>query len=153
MKNELRISKAIRTHLDEGSERLSFKQQLRLDQARKAALSARLASQTVTTSTTAISSATNQGSALALSSGPGKNAGSKWSNWLGAIIPALVLAIGLYGIERVTLTEEAELLATEDIMLLTDELPPSVYADNGFGVFIKNTRVAESEFMSGLGVQ
>jgi hypothetical protein len=57
-----------------------------------------------------------------------------------------LLAVGLFGISQLNLQVEAAELATEDVLLLTDDLPPAAYADHGFGVFIKNTRIVADDF-------
>ena len=57
--------------------------------------------------------------------------------WLGHLVPVLVLAAGLTGISYWHQTNRAEENADIDTQMLIDELPPSAYADKGFAAWIK----------------
>lgn len=60
-----------------------------------------------------------------------------WWNRIAAAIPLLALALGLITITVVQNDKRANELAEIDAALLTDELPPSAYADPGFTQFLK----------------
>jgi hypothetical protein len=68
--------------------------------------------------------------------------GDKVSVWrvLGSVLPLLVLAVGLIVIQHVQTDNRASELAAVDAALLTDDLPPSAYADPGFVQFLKAGR-------------
>jgi hypothetical protein len=57
---------------------------------------------------------------------------------LAAAIPLMALVFGLITISIVQDNNQASELAEIDSALLTDDLPPSAYADPGFTVFLKN---------------
>jgi hypothetical protein len=48
-----------------------------------------------------------------------------------------VLAVGLFVIDGVQSEQRAQELAEIDAAILTDDLPPSAYADPGFAHFVK----------------
>lgn len=84
----------------------------------------------------AAATAQGRGPALALGGGEG-------GSWWRSIISAAWLAALLVGLAWVhqTQTESISSEITEvDTALLTDELPPSAYADPGFVQFIKSSR-------------
>lgn len=56
---------------------------------------------------------------------------------LAAAIPLVVLAAGLIVINTVQNERRASEVAEVDAALLTDDLPPSAYADPGFAQFVK----------------
>lgn len=59
-----------------------------------------------------------------------------WGQIIGAL--ALVaLVAGLFVIDRVQTEQRAQELAEIDAAILTDDLPPSAYADPGFAHFLK----------------
>lgn len=61
-------------------------------------------------------------------------------NWWGRIaaaLPLLVLVIGLVAITVIQNDKRANEIAEIDAALLTDDLPPSAYADPGFLQFLK----------------
>jgi hypothetical protein len=139
MKNNAKNQRVInvaRFGLDEASERLSYKAIHRLENARKAALRA---AQTQTFIQTAVSSEASGQNALAMNGGP-DDSKSNMPTWLSYLLPLIVLIVGLIGISQYHASMEAEELATQDELILTDDLPPQAYADHGFGVFMKNTR-------------
>jgi len=57
----------------------------------------------------------------------------KWSS----ILPLAALVIGLFAINHFQSDMRAKELADIDSALLTDDLPPAAYADQGFGQFLK----------------
>jgi ATP-dependent Zn protease len=135
--NDRKLAKFITEHLDESANKLSYKAQHRLEVARKTAV--KEAFSTAAQSARASSIQSNSSATLTLSNIGEQMPGGRFNlilNWL----PLLVLVIGLFFGMQNNIEAESEALASEDVMLLTDELPPEAYADHGFGVFIKNTR-------------
>ena len=63
---------------------------------------------------------------------------SIWSR-IGAVLPILVLAAGLFVIHSIQNERRANEVAEVDAALLTDALPPSAYADPGFIQFLKQS--------------
>lgn len=59
---------------------------------------------------------------------------------IAAALPLLALAAGLVTIEVVQNERRASEVAEVDAALLTDDLPPSAYADPGFVQFLKSGR-------------
>lgn len=64
--------------------------------------------------------------------------GVSWWNRIGSVLPLLALAAGLVAIHVVQNERRANELAEVDAALLTDDLPPSAYADPGFAQFLKS---------------
>ena len=64
---------------------------------------------------------------------------SLWQR-LAAVLPLLALAAGLIVISVVQTERRASEVAEVDAALLTDDLPPSAYADPGFVQFLKSAR-------------
>ena len=129
MKNETDFAFRIRQALNEGAERMDYKTQLRLDQARKAALARYDANQGA-----ARASATE----LVLID----SAGGMWS-WMqrvGLIAPLLVMVIGFAGIYQWREAQRISYLADIDFAVLLDDGPLEAYADQGFGAFIEQER-------------
>jgi len=62
---------------------------------------------------------------------------SLWSR-IGAAIPLVALVLGLVLIHTVQNELRASEVAEVDAALLTDDLPPSAYADPGFAQFLKS---------------
>lgn len=58
-------------------------------------------------------------------------------NKLGMMIPLLALIVGLIVITQLQNDYRAKEIADVDAALLIDDLPPSAYADQGFGQFLK----------------
>ena len=73
---------------------------------------------------------------MALSTGSG-SVRSPGSDWLAQLVPVLVVAAALLGISYWHQSNRAEENADIDTQMLVDELPPSAYADKGFGAWIK----------------
>jgi hypothetical protein len=65
----------------------------------------------------------------------GESDGSLWSR-LGAVIPLLVLVVGLLTIAVVQEQRRTNEIADVDVELLVDELPPAAYTDPGFVHFL-----------------
>ena len=77
------------------------------------------------------------GPAAALSLG---NRGFGFWQQVGSVLPLLVLVGGLVVIHSVMDDRRASEVAEVDAALLTDDLPPSAYADPGFVQFVKSGR-------------
>jgi hypothetical protein len=85
---------------------------------------------------TAPSMVSTGGGTAAFTSGRGGNLGP-W-RFVGSLLPLLALIAGLVVINVVTNEERAKELADIDAAILTDDLPPSAYADPGFVQFLKS---------------
>lgn len=77
------------------------------------------------------------GGAAALTFGDGDQ--SLW-NRIASVLPLIVLAAGLILIHAIENDRRASEVAEVDAALLTDDLPPSAYADPGFVQFLKAAR-------------
>jgi hypothetical protein len=66
--------------------------------------------------------------------------GQSWWNRIASALPLIVLAGGLVLIHSVQNERRASEVAEVDAALLTDDLPPSAYADPGFVQFLKSSR-------------
>ena len=64
--------------------------------------------------------------------------GVSWWNRVASALPLLVLAAGLVAIHVVENDQRASEVAEVDAAILTDDLPPSAYADPGFTQFLKS---------------
>ena len=62
--------------------------------------------------------------------------GSRWQFGL-ALLPLLLLALGLVAVGRSTSTQQARVAAEIDARLLSDTLPPEAYVDPGFAEFLR----------------
>jgi hypothetical protein len=71
-------------------------------------------------------------STLALGGGP------SWQWRLASLLPAVALVIGLVTIQMQTDKDTLFAAAEVDSALLTDDLPPSAYADTGFAEFLRS---------------
>jgi hypothetical protein len=63
-----------------------------------------------------------------------------WRQVINFAFPALVVAVALYAIGNTRDAREVDATAAIDEAVLLDELPISAYTDNGYGVFLKNSR-------------
>ncbi len=131
--NELETALLIRRALDRGAERLPYATIHRLEAARNLALS-RMGQPLASGQLSQLSF--GGGANLALASGGGK------FGWLsmcaGAVAPLVLVAAGLFATSQWSDGRRADEVAEVDAAMLTDDLPISLYADRGFGVFIKN---------------
>jgi hypothetical protein len=66
--------------------------------------------------------------------------GQSWWNRIASALPLIVLAGGLILIHNIQNDRRASEVAEVDAALLTDDLPPSAYADPGFVQFLKSAR-------------
>lgn len=67
-----------------------------------------------------------------------RNEGVSWWNRIASALPLLVLAAGLVAIHVVQNDRRASEVAEVDAAILTDDLPPSAYADPGFAQFLRS---------------
>lgn len=123
-----RFGRAVAARLDTGTSSLGYEVQERLRAARVRALQAR---KPVAEHTPIL---VGRGGAATLGEGL-----SLW-NRIGSVLPLLVLAIGLVLIHTTQSEKRANEIAEVDAQLLTDDLPPSAYADPGFVQFLKSGR-------------
>jgi hypothetical protein len=64
---------------------------------------------------------------------------------VGWIAPLVVLVFGLIGIAQWQDDSRINDIAEVDAALLSDDVPPDAYADNGFMAFLKNGPLSESD--------
>ncbi len=144
--NEKQTASAIVDLLNEGAERVSYKVQHRLERARRNAVNAAGRASPAQQRVAVPGEMTVLADGTAGWSSGSREPADSWAmavaRWL---IPMTLLIVGLWGIGKVQLDEESDVLATENLLLLVDELPPAAYADHGFGVFMNNTRIAAEE--------
>lgn len=60
-----------------------------------------------------------------------------WGWRLASALPALALVVGLWGIHAWYQSEKVQAASDVDMALLTDDLPPSAYADPGFEEYLQ----------------
>jgi hypothetical protein len=66
-----------------------------------------------------------------------------WWHRVGALVPLVAVVAGLVLINAVQNESRANEVAEVDAALLTDDLPPAAYADQGFIQFLKQTSAKE----------
>ncbi|HUR90771.1 MAG TPA: DUF3619 family protein [Ramlibacter sp.] len=69
--------------------------------------------------------------------------GVSWLHRLASVLPIIALAAGLILIHSVQNETRANEVAEVDAALLTDDLPPSAYADPGFIQYLKQSGTKE----------
>lgn len=69
--------------------------------------------------------------------------GGNWWRALVSSVPVLALLVGLFFVNTVQNQTVAAEIAEVDSALLTDQLPPSAYADPGFVQFIKASDLSQ----------
>ena len=67
-----------------------------------------------------------------------------WFSGMGAAMPALAVAFGLFFLSDAQMNGEASRLAEIDSLVLGDELPISAYLDEGFSAYLKQAKIPES---------
>jgi hypothetical protein len=82
---------------------------------------------------------------LAASSGSWSSGSHSFWNNVGWVAPLVVLVFGLIGISQWQQDSRINDIAELDVALLTDDVPPDAYADNGFIGFLKNGPLADAE--------
>jgi Protein of unknown function (DUF3619) len=128
------FAKRLMAHLDTSTLNVSDDVSERLRFARERALGAQRTALLPTSTTPAWQLQAQTNGSLALG---GSNFNfdlfGKWSS----ILPLAALVVGLFAINHLQSDIRAKELADIDSALLTDDLPPSAYADQGFGQFLK----------------
>lgn len=124
-----RIGLLITARLSDATNDLSYDISERLRAARVQALEKRNISVTKLATSTALS-----GGVASLTFG-----NEHFSGWnrLVAAVPLLALVLGLIAINVIQNDNRANEIAEIDSALLTDDLPPMAYADDGFAHFLK----------------
>ena len=132
--NELETIRTVRRALDARAEHLSYRVTHRLELARERALARMPAS-------VKVASKVQQGE-LALAAASGPRLGEPGLAWrLTALaLPIVVLVAGLVLVSHWSEVLRTREVADLDTAVLLDDVPISAYADNGFGVFLKNVR-------------
>jgi hypothetical protein len=123
-----RFGRAVAARLDAGTGELGYEVRERLRAARVRALQVRKPA------AEHVPVLVGRGGAATLGEGL-----SLW-NRIASVLPILVLAAGLVVIHTVQSEKRAAEIAEVDSALLTDDLPPSAYADPGFVQFLKSGR-------------
>lgn len=130
--NEERITAArIAAALDERMGTLPWRTTERLAQARQAAVAHARARQAAT-------ARPGLGAGPVLAMGGDDAEGHRWQRVLLWLLPVLLVAAGLLGIDQWANEQDADESAEVYSAVLTDEVPLDTYADRGFGVFLKN---------------
>lgn len=124
-----RFGLRITARLSDAVDDLPYDISERLRAARMQALGKRRIAVTSTATSVAAS-----GGAATLTFG---NEHPSWWNRVAAIIPLLALVVGLIAINIIQNDDHANEIAEIDAALLTDDLPPTAYADPGFAQFLK----------------
>lgn len=124
-----RIGKRLAAHLSAGSDALPYDISERLRAARVQALAHRKRPAMAT-------------KPVVLGAGGSAVLGADDSGWglwgrLAAALPVMALVVGMVVINVVQDDNRANELAEIDVALLTDDLPPSAYADPGFLQFLR----------------
>jgi hypothetical protein len=137
------FAKALIARLDTSTTDVSHDISERLRFARQRAVDNQKLTQTQTAAQTAPAWQAQTGSSLAIGGGSGNEMNgfngfnfdflSKW----GSLLPLLALVAGLFAINYFQSEMRAKDVAGIDSALLTDDLPPAAYADQGFGQFLK----------------
>jgi hypothetical protein len=124
-----RFGRAVAARLTAGTAGLPYEVQERLRAARMQALARRKLVPSV------------QLAAVLAPAGAGHGGSDlSWWNRIASALPIIALAAGLVFIHSTLGDSRASELAEVDAALLTDDLPPSAYADAGFVQFMKAGR-------------
>jgi len=118
------------SYLSAGAAELPHDISERLRAARVQAVAQRKITKTQTATTLA-----HSGGSAALTWGSGE--GLSWWNRIGLVLPLIALVAGLLAINSFQSDNRIQELAEVDAALLTDELPPSAFADAGFVQFLE----------------
>ncbi len=135
-KLEDRIGRRVSARLSEGCEDLPHDISERLKAARMQAVAKRkLAAATHTD----ISSSYAGVASLYMGGGDSGDKNSLWTQF-GIWLPLVLLLVGLVGIPSVQHDRYVSEVASVDVELLSDELPPAAYTDPGFVHFLNARR-------------
>ena len=121
---EQALARKICQHLDDGTERLSYRVLERLAASRASALAK-----------VAQPSQPHRAATVTHNRPP-----PLWWRVVATVVPLLLLVVGIFLVDSVQQEQSVADLAEVDSALLTDDVPLVAYADHGFGVYIKNTR-------------
>jgi hypothetical protein len=124
-----RFGRAVAARLAAGTSGLPYEVQERLRAARTQAVARRK-----------IAPKVELAPALVLAGAGLGGSDSSWWNRIASALPIIALAAGLVFIHSALGDRRASELAEVDAALLTDDLPPSAYADPGFVQFMKSGR-------------
>jgi len=123
------FGRRIAAQLDTATQQLPHDISERLRAARMRAVSARLVAQPQTAAGMSVQNGT-------LTLHFGDEGLNLWSR-LASFLPLVALVAGLMVVQKFIDDDRADELAEVDAALLTDDLPPSAYADPGFLQFLK----------------
>jgi len=124
-----RFGLLVAAHLSDAADNLPYDVTERLRAARVRAIGKRK------TVTQTVSSVALSGGAATATFG---DDGPSWGDRVAAMIPLLVLVLGLIAITVIQNDRRANEIAEIDAALLTDDLPPAAYTDPGFAQFLKS---------------
>jgi hypothetical protein len=127
-----RFGRQVAARLAVGSAELPYDISERLRAARTQALTKRKRVAALRTA----SSVSASGGAATLTAG---DEPLSWWNRVASVLPILALVAGLIVIHTIENERRASEVAEVDAALLTDDLPPSAYADSGFIQFLKQS--------------
>lgn len=131
-----KFGKLVAINLDQGLGEISPKAKLRLEKSRELALSKKKPEKAFAWASSA---------KLAGQAGGSSGSHGKWFRSASLIAPMIALTIGLLAISQWQQDARIDDIADVDTALLSDEVPPDAYADNGFWVFLKNLSKEDSE--------
>lgn len=129
--SEDRFGRRVAARLDAGAQGLPYELAERVRAARMQALARRKR----VIGLKAATSVSSSGGAAALSA----DEHVSWWNRIASVLPILALLAGLVLIHGIQNERRASEVAEVDAALLTDDLPPSAYADPGFIQFLKQS--------------
>ncbi len=118
--------------LDERLEQLPTSMQERLFLARTAALASRLPRARATAPLRVAAPASSS------KKFPSFSFDRLWHSGLSAAFPLLIAAAGIVAVYQLEHQQYLQEVAELDVMMLTDDLPLSAYADRGFNVYLSN---------------
>jgi hypothetical protein len=132
--NEVEFAYRIRQALNEGADRLDYRVSLRLEKARRTALTRQKAASEAPVWIPALRFASGSG----VPSPEDPSAAWMWMRRLGLIVPVIALALGFVGIYRWHEDQAIAEHAALDLAVLLDDTPIDTYADRGFGEMMRN---------------
>ncbi len=133
--NEVEFAYRIRQALNEGADRLDYRVVLRLEKARRTALTRRKA---VLDAPLWVPALRFSGAGASFGQEVGPTAAWMWLRRLGLLAPMIALAVGFVGIYRWHEDQAIAEHANLDLAVLLDDTPIDTYADKGFGVMMRD---------------
>lgn len=131
--NELAFADEIRRALDEGLDHLPYRVTNRLERARSLALERMPEPAAESLRTARLAAATGHAPP------PDPDDPGPWLRWLAVPLAGAVLFAGLVAVSQWSDQRRAQEIADIDVAMLADDVPLTVYADKGFGVYLKNS--------------